>query len=65
MKIDSHHGRCRDCGGNLEIVDADEATMTVECERGHSYPVEHAAFGDVYMLNIIGFLAEQRDGGGT
>ena len=31
MQVDRQHGRCRTCGGTLEIVDADDATMTVEC----------------------------------
>ena len=46
MQVDRQHGRCRACGGTLDIVDADDATMTVECEDGHCYAVEPDAFGD-------------------
>jgi hypothetical protein len=59
MKIDSQNGRCRECGNNLDIVDADDATMTVECERGHCYLVGHHAFGDGCMLQVLAFLAER------
>jgi hypothetical protein len=31
MQVDPKHGRCRSCGGTLDIIDADDATMTVEC----------------------------------
>jgi len=31
MRVDPKHGRCRSCDSTLEIVDADDATMTVEC----------------------------------
>ena len=30
MHVDPKHGRCRECGGSLDIVDADDATMTVD-----------------------------------
>jgi hypothetical protein len=42
-------GVCRTCGGQLEITDVDDATMTVFCTDpgcGDSYPVETDAFND-------------------
>jgi uncharacterized protein with PIN domain len=32
MRVNPKEGRCRSCGGALEITEADEASMTVECE---------------------------------
>ena len=50
MMVDLKDGRCRTCDGALVIVDADDATMTVECsECGDSYEVETDAFGDGCM----------------
>ncbi len=31
MRVDPHDGRCRECKGELEIIEADDATMTVRC----------------------------------
>ena len=31
MLVEKKDGSCRECGGVLEITDADDATMTVEC----------------------------------
>lgn len=31
MRIDVKDGRCRSCDSVLKIIDADDATMTVEC----------------------------------
>lgn len=31
MRVDLKDGSCRTCGSQLAIVDADDATMTVEC----------------------------------
>ena len=50
MRVDLKDGRCRTCGSQLDIVDADDATMTVECiECGDNYDVETDAFGDGCM----------------
>jgi len=47
VKVDPKDGRCRSCGGALEITDIDDATMSVECtECGDEYQVEPDAFGD-------------------
>jgi transcription elongation factor Elf1 len=56
--VDKKHGTCRSCGGELEIVDADDATMTVACtECGDIYDVETDAFGDGCMTYYVGFVA--------
>jgi hypothetical protein len=31
MMVDMKDGRCRSCESALQIIDADDATMTVEC----------------------------------
>ena len=49
MLVDLSDGACRECGGQLEIVDADDCTMDVQCnedECGEAYTVEPGAFGD-------------------
>lgn len=57
MKVNPRDGTCRDCGGELSIIDADDATMTVECEMcGVAYFVEPDAFGDGCMTYYVGFL---------
>lgn len=61
MRVDPTDGVCRSCGGLLEIVDADDATMTVECECGDSYLVEPDAFGDGAMVYLPGFLTERQE----
>jgi DNA-directed RNA polymerase subunit RPC12/RpoP len=64
MLVDRHDGRCRTCGGQLEITDADDATMSVECTAcGDSYLVEPDAFGDGCMTYSVGFLSERYAGG--
>ncbi|MCH7724967.1 MAG: hypothetical protein IH991_00595 [Planctomycetes bacterium] len=62
MRIDPKDGTCRTCGGVLAIVDADDATMTVDCtnpECADSYAVEHDAFGDGCMIYIVDFLTQE------
>jgi len=61
MRVETRDGTCRSCGGELEIVDADDATMTVECqgECGDSYQVEPDAFGDGCMTYYAGFLTQR------
>jgi DNA-directed RNA polymerase subunit RPC12/RpoP len=62
MLVKTSDGTCRSCRGQLEIIDADDATMTVECQEcGESYLVEPDAFGDGCMTYYVGFLA-QREG---
>ena len=64
MRVDPKDGTCRSCGGDLEITDADDATMTVECEQcGDSYLVEPDAFADGCMTYYVGFFAQRQKGG--
>src|SRR6266849_6822827 len=64
MKVDSKDGRCRECGGSLEIIDADDTGMTVECDCGEVYLVEPDAFGDGAMKYFLGVHAERMQEGG-
>jgi hypothetical protein len=63
MRVNPRDGVCRSCGGELEIVDADDATMTVECqgECGETYMVESDAFADGCMTYCVGFLAQREE----
>ena len=61
MRIDPNDGRCRSCSGELAIIDADDATMTVECQDpacGETYFVEPDAFGDGCMRYYVAFMAD-------
>ena len=63
MHVDPADGTCRTCGGCLEIAEADDATMLVECEDcGESYSVEPDAFGDGCMKYYVPFMAETEGG---
>lgn len=47
MLVELQDGKCRECGGQLEITGADDATLDVECtECGDGYTVEPDAFND-------------------
>jgi predicted nucleic acid-binding Zn ribbon protein len=47
MLVKTKDGKCRECGGQLEIVEATEDTLEVECTAcGEAYTVETDAFGD-------------------
>lgn len=60
MRVDPQDGQCRECQGTLTIIDADDATMTVECDDcGDVYLVETDAFGDGGMTYYPGFLTGQ------
>jgi len=60
MRVDPHDGCCRQCQGELEIVEADDATMTVQClECGNSYLVETDAFGDGAIHYYPHFCADE------
>lgn len=64
MLVNPTDGSCRDCGGTLEITDADDATMFVEChECGTAYQVEPDAFGDGCMKYYVPFLVQQQGEG--
>ena len=60
MRVDPKDGVCRACGGVLTVVDADDATMTVECDEcGDSYQVEPDAFGDGCMVYYLELMTRQ------
>jgi hypothetical protein len=55
VAIDRSDCTCGECGGSLEVVEIDDATMSVECEHGHAYDLEHDAFeaGFDYVLEFL------------
>ena len=60
MRVDPTHGKCRSCGGVLELVEVDGATMSVECEEcGDSYEVETDAFDDGGIIYWPAMMAAQ------
>ena len=60
MRVALKDGCCRKCRGELEIIDADDATMTVECLAcGDVYLVEPDAFGDGCLTYYMGFLTRE------
>lgn len=65
MLVEPQDGHCRECGGQLEIIDADDVSLTVECrECGETYAVETDAFGDGAIHYWPTFMAEQLERGG-
>lgn len=66
MRVSKQDGRCRACGSGLVIVDADDATLTVECEEcGDSYTVETDAFGDGCMTYWAEMMTRRAEEEGT
>lgn len=64
MLVELTDGYCRTCGGQLEIQDADDATMTVECQDcGDIYDVEPDAFGDGCVTYYIPFMTQRLEEG--
>lgn len=60
MLVKPSDGTCRECGGQLKIIDADDASMTVECQEcGDSYQVEPDAFGDGCMTYYVGIMTDR------
>jgi DNA-directed RNA polymerase subunit RPC12/RpoP len=60
MLVEMKDGSCRECGGQLEIIDADDDQMTVRCrDCGEEYLVETDAFGDGGMHYHLGYLLER------
>ena len=50
MLVDLSDGRCRTCGGQLDIEDVEDSVMYVNCLIcGDSYETEPDAFGDGCM----------------
>jgi len=69
MYVDIKDGVCRTCEGQLEIIDVDDVSMTVQCmgECGDCYDVETDAFGDGCLKYYVPLMAnrlfgEVRDG---
>lgn len=66
MIVDSSDGSCRSCHRQLVIVDADDATMTVQCQNpacADEYLVETDAFGDGGLTYWPAFIAQQIERG--
>jgi hypothetical protein len=66
MRVHEADGRCRACGGTLDVVDADDSTMTVQCNAsrcGEVYVVEPDAFGDGGMHYYVAALNGKEEGG--
>jgi hypothetical protein len=36
MRVNPDDGCCLECGGTLDVIDADESTMTVQCRDCHA-----------------------------
>ncbi len=59
MLVQLNDGKCRSCGGQLEITGADDATMDVECtECGDDYTVEPDAFNDGGKPTVLEYEAD-------
>lgn len=60
MLVELRDGCCRNCGGQLEIVHAEDALLTVVClECGDGYDVEPDAFADGGIVYWPQQMAEQ------
>ena len=59
MTVDLKNGACRSSGGQLEITEADDATMTAICQECcDSYAVETDTFNDGGIDYYPGVLAQ-------
>lgn len=57
MLINTEDGCCYECEGQLELVDADDCSMTVVCrECTECFTVEPDAFGDGCVTYYIPYL---------
>ena len=63
ISVDRGDCTCSECGESLEITDVDDVTMSVECENGHAYELEHDAF-DAGFDYVLEFLTRRRSGPG-
>ena len=60
MLVERTDGQCRSCGGQLEILDADDCSMSVTCtECADSYEVEPDFFGDGCMHYYFPMMIER------
>lgn len=63
MQVNRKDGTCRTCGGTLEIIDADDVTLSVTCsECGDCYDVETDAFGDGCMTYYPAMMERKLQG---
>lgn len=60
MRVDPRDGRCRSCGGTLDITEVDDATMSVTCDDcSDEYLVETDAFKDGGVVYWPAMLTRQ------
>lgn len=60
MIVNREDGCCRSCGGQLEILDVDDCSISVTCtECADSYELEPDAFGDGCMTYFFPLRAKQ------
>ena len=64
MTVNPKDGRCRSCGGALEILDCDDVSLNVAClECGDNYVVETDALNDGGIHYYPAVMAEKLRGG--
>ena len=61
MMVDLKDGACRTCGGPLQIVDADDATMEVAVRNGRSHCTASIAAGFGSRNQAIWHLRDAKD----
>lgn len=65
MRVDLKDGECRQCGGPLDVIDADDISLTVACSGcGDTYQVETDALNDggvFYWPHVITELLKGED----
>lgn len=62
MKVDLKDGVCRTCGGQLEINDFDDVSLSVQCQAEEcldQYDVETDAFGDGCVTYYFALMAQR------
>ncbi len=60
MIVSLEDGRCRTCGGQLEILDFDDVSLHVTCtECADSYETETDAFGDGCMTYFLPLMTDR------
>lgn len=62
--VNRDDGVCRKCGGTLEVIDGDDATMTVVCaDCSESYLLEPDALNDGAMDYYPRIMLEKMEAG--
>src|SRR4051794_14603840 len=60
MRMETKDGTCPSCGGALEIIDADDVTMTVRClDCQDEYQVETDGLNDAGVHYWPNFMADK------